>query len=144
MRIRRQESDIVIPVLILPVPVQMHYSPAPWLLSAAVSYIFWTSRLLTPAPSFGSSRLKSRELFFIAAGTDKCLFLTFHIHFHTFMTLGTTGIGSSGQGFFITALSVLTYKHFCILSIHCQKLLSAVRADLVCKIIMPEGSPVRF
>ena len=56
------------------------------------------------------------------------------------MTLGTTGIGSSGQGFFITALSVLTYKHFCILSIHCQKLLSAVRADFVCKIIMPEGS----
>ena len=105
-----------------------------------LSHIFLNITLIDSCSLFGSSRLKSRELFFIAAGTDKCLFLTFHIHFHTFMTLGTTGIGSSGQGFFITALSVLTYKHFCILSIHCQKLLSAVRADFVCKIIMPEGS----
>ena len=105
-----------------------------------LSHIFLDIALINSCTFLFPSCLKSGEFFFISASTDKCLFFALYVHFHTFMTFWTAGIGRSGNCFFVSTFSVLAYQHLCILSIHCEKFLTAVRTDFICEIIMAERS----
>ena len=53
-------------------------------------------------------------------------------------------IRRAGNRLAVAALSVLADEHLCILSIDCQQPFSAVRAFLVCQVIVAECSLFRF
>src|SRR5699024_1388219 len=86
-----------------------------------------------------SSCLKGRHLFFMAAGTDKSLVLSFSDKLHPFMADRTSGIGCPRNRLTISALPILADKQFTVLSIDCQHPFSAPRTFPVCQIVMPEG-----
>lgn len=60
------------------------------------------------------------------------------------MAFRTARIGGPGYCLSVSAFPVLAHQHFGILSVDCQKMFAAVRALLVCHIVMAEGSLSAF
>ena len=60
------------------------------------------------------------------------------------MAFRTPGIGGTGNGLPVATLTVLAYQHFTVLAIYCQKLFATSWTNLICQIVMTEGSLSRL
>ena len=56
------------------------------------------------------------------------------------MAFGAAGIGGTGNGLTVAALTILADQHFAVFAVHSQKLFAAAWADLVGEIVVAESA----
>ena len=76
---------------------------------------------------FFTAGLEGGEFFFVAAGADKGLLLAFYIELHAFVAFGATGIGGTGNGFTVAALTVLADQESAVFAVYGEHAFAADR-----------------
>ena len=84
--------------------------------------------------------LESGEFFFITAGADKSLSIAFPHQLQFFVAHRAAGVSQAGEGFTVSAFSVLADEHTPVLSVYLQHKFAALRAFGARDIVVPEGS----
>ncbi len=84
----------------------------------------------------GFTLLKCGEFFTIAADTVEGLLVTFATKLHLFMAVGASGIGGLAETLALTALSVLTDKHFTTFALNFKQKFSAVGAFFLSLVVV--------